>query len=417
MSSGNQNNPLQNNPLQNNSDNDISIINRFFDFIDSTRRVNNRIISQNNDLVDMGFDITRIFLENSRNSNTNLVNPPRPVSNNNSTRSGRSGRTRTSADLRTRLRNNSRRMAQRANNNRNRNPISTNTRTTPIIQREHDLFTRNVRSRNINNQNIFNRTNVNPLNNIIPMFGSIDLQSNTTNPVTFGLEQWIQSLQPVTIVPTPEQIQRATIIRPFQDIINPPNDTCPITRNGFNNSDQVLQIIECRHCFTPDSINRWFQTSVRCPICRYDIREYNPLNVINNPYRNNVNSSTQEESHTQEEDNQGEDNQGEETQQEEESQEEESQQEEAQQEEAQQEEESQETTNVQAFARELVMNQLNNISNNDLSPEQRSIVDILNQTVSSTDNNNIVHTESSIDSNGNLNLVYQFGLDFNNTNQ
>ena len=392
MSSGNQNNPLQNN-----SDNDISIINRFFDFIDSTRRVNNRIISQNNDLVDMGFDITRIFLENSRNSNTNPVNQPRPVSNNNSTRSGR---TRTSADLRTRLRNNSRRMAQRANN-RNRNPISTNTRTTPIIQRDHDLFTRNVRSRNINNQNIFNRTNVNPLNNIIPMFGSIDLQSNTTNPVTFGLEQWIQSLQPVTIVPTPEQIQRATIIRPFQDIINPPNDTCPITRNGFNNSDQVLQIIECRHCFTPDSINRWFQTSVRCPICRYDIREYNPLNVINNPYRNNVNSSTQEESHTQEED-----NQEEETQEEEETPEEEN-----------QEEETQQTTNTQAFARELVMNQLNNINNNNLSPEQRSIVDILNQTVSSTNNNNILHTESSIDSNGNLNLVYQFGLDFNNTNQ
>ena len=387
----------QNNPLQTNSDNDISIINRFFDFIDSTRRVNNRIISQNNDLVDMGFDITRIFLENSRNSNTNPVNQPRPVSNNNSTRSGR---TRTSADLRTRLRNNSRRMVQRANN-RNRNPISTNTRTTPIIQREHDLFTRNVRSRNINNQNIFNRTNVNPLNNIIPMFGSIDLQSNTTNPVTFGLEQWIQSLQPVTIVPTPEQIQRATIIRPFQDIINPPNDTCPITRNGFNNSDQVLQIIECRHCFTPDSINRWFQTSVRCPICRYDIREYNPLNVINNPYRNNVNSSTQEESHTQEED-----NQEEETQEEEETPEEEN-----------QEEETQQTTNTQAFARELVMNQLNNINNNNLSPEQRSIVDILNQTVSSTNNNNILHTESSIDSNGNLNLVYQFGLDFNNTNQ
>ena len=407
MSSGNQNNPLQNN-----SDNDISIINRFFDFIDSTRRVNNRIISQNNDLVDMGFDITRIFLENSRNSNTNPVNQPRPVSNNNSTRSGRSGRTRTSADLRTRLRtnlrNNSRRMAQRANN-RNRNSISTNTRTTPIIQREHDLFTRNVRSRNINNQNIFNRTNVNPLNNIIPMFGSIDLQSNTTNPVTFGLEQWIQSLQPVTIIPTPEQIQRATIIRPFQDIINPPNDTCPITRNGFNNSDQVLQIIECRHCFTPDSINRWFQTSVRCPICRYDIREYNPLNVINNPYRNNVNSSTQEESQTQEEDNQEEN-------QEEENQEEETQEEENQEEETQ-EEETQQTTNTQAFARELVMNQLNNINNNNLSPEQRSIVDILNQTVSSTNNNNILHTESSIDSNGNLNLVYQFGLDFNNTNQ
>ena len=406
----------QNNPLQTNSDNDISIINRFFDFIDSTRRVNNRIISQNNDLVDMGFDITRIFLENSRNSNTNPVNPPRPVSNNNnSARSARSGRTRTSADLRTRLRNNSRRMAQRANN-RNRNPISTNTRTTPIIQREHDLFTRNVRSRNINNQNIFNRTNVNPLNNIIPMFGSIDLQSNTTNPVTFGLEQWIQSLQPVTIVPTPEQIQRATIIRPFQDIINPPNDTCPITRNGFNNSDQVLQIIECRHCFSPDSINRWFQTSVRCPICRYDIREYNPLNVINNPYRNNVNSSTQEESQTQEEETQEEAQ--EETQEEdnqEETQEEEDNQETQGEEETQ--EEAQETTNTQAFARELVMNQLNNINNNNLSPEQRNIVDILNQTVSSTNNNNIVHTESSIDSNGNLNLVYQFGLDFNSTNQ
>ena len=46
----------QNYPLDNNDD-QLSIINRFFDFINNTRRLNNRIIEQNDSLAEMGYEI------------------------------------------------------------------------------------------------------------------------------------------------------------------------------------------------------------------------------------------------------------------------------------------------------------------------------------------------------------------------
>jgi uncharacterized Zn finger protein (UPF0148 family) len=56
------------------------------------------------------------------------------------------------------------------------------------------------------------------------------------------------------------------------------NLSCPITLERFESNTEVLQILGCNHIFNPNSLQQWFQNNVRCPICRYDIRDYVPVN-------------------------------------------------------------------------------------------------------------------------------------------
>ena len=391
----------QNYPLDNNDD-QISIINRFFDFMNNTRRLNNRIIEQNDNLAEMGYELTVAFIYSSRNNNLN-TNSTRnsnttSTSNNNSmpTRSNTNTTTNTSSSTRN---NNTRR---RSRTNRSISSRYTTMRSDwRNLQRNNarNLWQRNVRPRNINNSNI-NTNNVSrnpiqsPLSNIIPMFGPLSFQPTNNN----ALEQLFQqSLQSVSIRPTTEQIERATEERIFNQIVQPINDTCPITRNRFNDNDTVLQILECRHCFNPSSLRRWFETSVRCPICRYDIREYNPLNVVHNPYRNNENDienpiTQRQDTEIQTESVQDEDDNVTEA--------------------TQDTQDTQDTTSSQDMARELVMNELDNINNDpQITEEQRNLANIISQSMNNpTTNEELIQTETSIDSNGNLNLTYQFGL-------
>jgi len=90
-------------------------------------------------------------------------------------------------------------------------------------------------------------------------------------------------------------LQEDVIVRPTHDHINTacefythdnemPENTCPISLLPFQDGDEVCRIRHCRHIFLKPSIMRWFRSSVRCPICRYDIREYVDLsgNTLNN---------------------------------------------------------------------------------------------------------------------------------------
>ena len=111
------------------------------------------------------------------------------------------------------------------------------------------------------------------------------------NPITT-----FSNLTPVIVRPTREQIENATQRVMYSTIEEPYNVTCPITQLTFGDDEYVTQILHCRHIFTTASLNQWFMSNVRCPVCRYDIREYNPLSEIRNPYRNTnttINSSTQ----------------------------------------------------------------------------------------------------------------------------
>ena len=81
-------------------------------------------------------------------------------------------------------------------------------------------------------------------------------------------------LTPVVIFPTPTQVELATRIVRFGEITDPLNNSCPISLDVFNENDVVTVIRYCGHIFNTIQINAWFSSNCRCPICRYDIRNY-----------------------------------------------------------------------------------------------------------------------------------------------
>jgi len=80
----------------------------------------------------------------------------------------------------------------------------------------------------------------------------------------------------VPVYPSLDQINNGTRRVLYSNIENQLNSSCPITLENFNNDDNVTQILGCGHIFNHDSLNSWFRNHVRCPVCRYDIRNYIP---------------------------------------------------------------------------------------------------------------------------------------------
>ena len=85
--------------------------------------------------------------------------------------------------------------------------------------------------------------------------------------------------EPIIIHPTLSQIETATRRALYRDIVTPINNRCPISLESFNDSDTVTIIRHCGHIFNSDELNNWFQSNCRCPMCRYDIRNYNSQNL------------------------------------------------------------------------------------------------------------------------------------------
>jgi hypothetical protein len=90
----------------------------------------------------------------------------------------------------------------------------------------------------------------------------------------------------VPVVASREQINRSTRLLPFSQLIHPLNTSCPITLEPFTNTSNVTEIISCGHLFNPEALSSWFESNVRCPVCRYDIRNHNTTPVttqVNTP--------------------------------------------------------------------------------------------------------------------------------------
>lgn len=77
-------------------------------------------------------------------------------------------------------------------------------------------------------------------------------------------------LDPIIVCPTIQQIDHATSQRILTD---PIDGFCSICQENMVIGDNVRRITECTHAFHASCIDIWFTRNVRCPICRYDIRE------------------------------------------------------------------------------------------------------------------------------------------------
>jgi hypothetical protein len=45
----------------------------------------------------------------------------------------------------------------------------------------------------------------------------------------------------------------------------------------FQPNSEVTQINNCRHIFNRAELATWFETNVRCPVCRFDIRDHTDI--------------------------------------------------------------------------------------------------------------------------------------------
>jgi hypothetical protein len=104
----------------------------------------------------------------------------------------------------------------------------------------------------------------------------------------------------VIVRPTPEQIQNASVLVRYDSIENPSAEYCPISLDEFNDDDQVRQIIHCGHIFHQNSFQQWFARNSRCPICRYDIRNYSNTSSGNTNSEQTSEQNTSRQTRTEE---------------------------------------------------------------------------------------------------------------------
>ena len=121
------------------------------------------------------------------------------------------------------------------------------------------------------------------------------------NNVTFS--NLTPAFDDVIVRPSLEQINNSTEILVYNTNINLVNTRCPITMEDFSIGDSISRIRYCGHTFHEDSINSWFRSNVRCPVCRYDIRDYpNTNNASSDISSNNtteINENTNDPTDTE----------------------------------------------------------------------------------------------------------------------
>ena len=142
-----------------------------------------------------------------------------------------------------------------------------NQRTQPLLNNRNRTVFNTPRNRISNNHQTFMRNYFQGLPNLVT--------NNVENEI---------DLTPVIIRPSDRQLRQATQLVRFGSINDPQNTRCPITLANFTDQDLVTRIIFCGHIFSTEALQTWFESNVRCPMCRFDIREHR------NRYTSNLNT-------------------------------------------------------------------------------------------------------------------------------
>ena len=91
-------------------------------------------------------------------------------------------------------------------------------------------------------------------------------QSVTAAATLLSLNIPTNFMDPVVVRPSAEQIATAT-----ESVPQPlPDTTCPICQDPLTNN--AIRIVHCNHTYHQSCLDSWFTMSVRCPVCRYDVR-------------------------------------------------------------------------------------------------------------------------------------------------
>ena len=84
--------------------------------------------------------------------------------------------------------------------------------------------------------------------------------------ITFPINIPQNFMEPVPVIPTQQQILDEVV-----DHISSSQQTCSICQDSIVSDGVKLRV--CQHVYHRSCIQTWFGASVRCPVCRRDIRE------------------------------------------------------------------------------------------------------------------------------------------------
>ena len=164
-------------------------------------------------------------------------------------------------------------------------PMPTNPPRQPTRRQERS-FNRSSTTRTTESNPIYTNTTTQQH----PTYGSTNFPytgSRTQNSIPiftylFTTERTGQTYDDVVVRPTQNQIDNATERITYSIEDNHTSISCPITLEEFQEGDALCRIKHCAHLFREQSINDWFRSNVRCPVCRYDIRTYG-VDLSSNP--------------------------------------------------------------------------------------------------------------------------------------
>jgi hypothetical protein len=88
------------------------------------------------------------------------------------------------------------------------------------------------------------------------------------NIITWAAVNPNLAMEPVTVVATPQQISSSVQVIPTSTSI------CAICQESVNTD--CVKITQCGHEYHGQCLTNWFTMSVRCPVCRHDIRQPSP---------------------------------------------------------------------------------------------------------------------------------------------
>ena len=75
--------------------------------------------------------------------------------------------------------------------------------------------------------------------------------------------------QSVVVAPTREELDRASTL---EQCSSTSEDICSICQDTFKTDQPIRRLNYCDHSFHKTCVDTWFQTNVKCPMCRHDIR-------------------------------------------------------------------------------------------------------------------------------------------------
>jgi hypothetical protein len=100
------------------------------------------------------------------------------------------------------------------------------------------------------------------------MMGSASLMPFINDASGANLDRFLNDT--VHVHPSPEVIARNTTV--FTGSASEDNN-CSICLDELEHEQALCRINHCGHAFHEQCIMTWFQSNVRCPACRHDVRD------------------------------------------------------------------------------------------------------------------------------------------------